>query len=66
MYWVEIGSLEVCVELVHYGDKAEGLEPEFYVSAGTDWEGNTNILTEEEEMLAIGHVKKRYEDEVYV
>jgi hypothetical protein len=33
MYWVEIGNLEVCVELVHYGDKAAGLEPEFYVSA---------------------------------
>lgn len=65
MYVVEIGGMEVFVYLLAKGDYDQGIEPTFEVSAGTDWEGEENVLTEAEKDDAVLWVITNYPDEVY-
>ena len=66
MYCVEIGGMEVFVDLVSHGIKDAGVDPIFNVTAGTDWDGVPYPLTREDEEDAIRWVITNYGHEVYM
>ena len=66
MYVVEIGGVEVFVELIVKGHKAYDLDPIFEVTANCDWEGVPIDITDQEEEEAILWVIRNYEHEVYI
>lgn len=65
IYSVEVGDIEVIVELIRRGDKRYNLKPWLEVDAGTDWDGNSIHLSKEDQQKAIDLVIENYPSEVW-
>jgi hypothetical protein len=66
MYIVELGNVEVMVDLLRKGHAGDGVEPSFDMTAGQDWEGNEIYLTEHDRQTVAQMVCELYPDEVYL
>lgn len=65
MFVVEVGGLEVTVNLMHRGSLSKGTQPRFEVEAGVDWDGDEVPLCDEDRASAVAWVSDTYPDEVY-
>lgn len=65
IYCVELGEIEVIVELIRQGDTELGLPPLLMVETGTDWEGNAVYISAYEEEQAKQWVLDNYSHEVW-
>lgn len=65
IYVVELGEIEVIVELIRQGDLELGLEPLFHIETGTDWEGNEVYISKADAKRAKLWVMENYSNEVW-
>jgi len=65
-YLVQVGELELFVELLECGIKKFDIEPRFSVTAGSDWDGADVYVSPEDVRAAIAYVKQHHHDEVYM
>ena len=65
MFVVEVGGLEVTVNLMHRGSLSKGTQPRFEVEAGVDWDGDEVPLCAEDRLSAVHWVLSVYKEDCY-
>ena len=65
MFVVEVGGLEVTVNLMHRGSLSKGTQPRFEVEAGVDWDGDEVPLCAEDRLSAVQWVLSVYKGDCY-
>ena len=65
-YLVQVGELELFVELLERGISKFDIEPRFSVTAGSDWDDVDVYVSPEDVRAAIAYVKQHHHDEVYM